>query len=64
MCFAAIGIREPVRWDGGGYRDRVALCDGAVEVLLKPCPIDTLTTAIENAYERKLIEKEVADRKP
>jgi DNA-binding NtrC family response regulator len=42
----------------------LALCDGAVEVLLKPCPIDTLTTAIENAYERKLIEKEVSDRKP
>jgi two-component system, OmpR family, response regulator len=42
----------------------LALCDGAVEVLLKPCPIDTLTTAIENAYERKLIDKEVADRKP
>jgi DNA-binding NtrC family response regulator len=42
----------------------VALSDGAVEVLLKPCPIDTLTTAIENAYERKLIEKEVAGRNP
>jgi DNA-binding NtrC family response regulator len=42
----------------------LALCDGAVEVLLKPCPIDTLTTAIENAYERKVIEKEIADRKP
>ena len=42
----------------------LALCDGAVEVLLKPCQIDTLTTAIENAYERKLIEREVAGRKP
>ena len=42
----------------------LALCDGAVEVLLKPCPIDTLTTAIENAYERKVIAKEIADRNP
>jgi len=42
----------------------VAMHDGAVEVLLKPCPIDTLTTAIENAYERKQIDREVKDRKP
>lgn len=37
-----------------------ALKGGAAEVLLKPCPIDTLTSAIENAYERRLIVQEMS----
>ena len=40
-------------------------CDGgAAEVLMKPCPIDTLATAIENACERKAIAEEMAARRP
>lgn len=35
-----------------------ALTGGAVEVLLKPCPIDTLVCAIENACEREAIARE------
>jgi DNA-binding NtrC family response regulator len=35
-----------------------AVCGGAYEVLLKPCPIETLVTAIENACERKAIARE------
>ncbi len=35
---------------------------GAAEVLLKPCPIDTLISAIENACEFKDITKEVIDK--
>jgi len=43
--------------------DRVTqvLNKGAAEVLLKPCPIETLVSAIENACEMKAINKEVAD---
>jgi len=36
-----------------------ALREGAEEILLKPCPIDTLTSAIENAYERKVCARDV-----
>jgi DNA-binding NtrC family response regulator len=40
-------------------------CDeGAAEVLMKPCPIDTLVTAIENACERKHIAEEMAVKRP
>jgi two-component system OmpR family response regulator len=40
-------------------------CDGgAAEVLMKPCPIDTLATAIENACERKVIAEEMAAKRP
>ena len=35
-----------------------AVSGGAVEVLLKPCPIETLVSAIENACERKAIVQE------
>jgi DNA-binding NtrC family response regulator len=44
--------------------DRVtlALKAGAAEVLLKPCPVETLVSAIENANERKAAAKEVAER--
>lgn len=35
---------------------------GAVEVLLKPCPAETLVSAIENACELKDITREVADK--
>lgn len=44
--------------------DRVtqALDKGAAEVLLKPCPIDTLISAIENACEFKEITREVIDQ--
>jgi DNA-binding NtrC family response regulator len=37
---------------------------GAAEVLMKPCPIDTLATAIENACERKAIAEEMAAKRP
>ncbi|MFH0789216.1 MAG: response regulator [Pseudomonadota bacterium] len=36
---------------------------GAAEVLLKPCPAETLISAIENACELKAISREVADKK-
>ena len=41
--------------------DRVTqfLSKGAAEVLLKPCPIETLVSAIEDACEMKLITREV-----
>ena len=41
--------------------DRVTqvLNRGAAEVLLKPCPIETLVSAIENACEMKAIAREV-----
>jgi DNA-binding NtrC family response regulator len=40
-------------------------CDGgAAEVLMKPCPIDTLASAIENACERKMIAEEMAAKRP
>jgi len=44
--------------------DRVtlALKAGAAEVLLKPCPVETLVSAIENANERKAAAKELAER--
>ena len=42
----------------------LALGGGAAEVLLKPCPIDTLTTAIENAFERKVIAQEITAANP
>jgi len=34
---------------------------GAAEVLLKPCPAETLVAAIENAFEFKKINQEVVD---
>ncbi|MEJ5358718.1 MAG: response regulator [Desulfobacterales bacterium] len=43
---------------------RLACDEGAEEVLMKPCPIDTLATAIENASERKAIAEEVSARRP
>lgn len=30
---------------------------GATELLLKPCPVETLVSAIENAHERTMSEK-------
>ncbi|MFH1977587.1 MAG: response regulator [Pseudomonadota bacterium] len=30
---------------------------GAMELLLKPCPVETLVSAIENAYERVMLVK-------
>ncbi len=38
-----------------------ALKEGAAEVLLKPCPVETLVACIENAYERKGFATEVAE---
>jgi DNA-binding NtrC family response regulator len=38
-----------------------ALKGGVAEILLKPCPVDTLVTAVENARERTLIAREVAE---
>jgi DNA-binding NtrC family response regulator len=49
-----------------GYLDieRVteALKMGVTEVLLKPCPVETVVSAIENAHERKAIAEETAER--
>ncbi len=44
--------------------DRVTqvLDEGAAEVLLKPCPVDILVSAIENACELKTFTKEVIDK--
>ena len=39
-----------------------ALKEGAVEVLLKPCQIDTLISCIENAHERKVFATQVAEK--
>lgn len=39
-----------------------ALKAGAAEVLLKPCPIEDLVSAIENAHERKGFALEVAEK--
>ncbi|MCE5336294.1 MAG: response regulator [Desulfobacteraceae bacterium] len=36
-----------------------ALKSGVDEVLLKPCPIDTLVATIENVYERMVYGKEL-----
>jgi DNA-binding NtrC family response regulator len=38
----------------------LACAGGAAEVLMKPCPVDTLVAAIENACERKAIAQEIA----
>ncbi|MBI4765539.1 MAG: response regulator [Deltaproteobacteria bacterium] len=35
---------------------------GVALVLLKPCPVETLVSAIENASESKAISKEVAEK--
>ena len=43
-------------------RTTMALKGGVAEILLKPCPIDALISAIENASERKGIAREVAER--
>jgi DNA-binding NtrC family response regulator len=40
-----------------------ALKGGATDVLMKPCPVDTLVSAIEDASERKVFAKEVEDRR-
>ncbi|MBI5604687.1 MAG: response regulator [Deltaproteobacteria bacterium] len=44
--------------------DRVtqAMNTGAAEILLKPCPIETLVSSIENACELKAISREVGDK--
>jgi DNA-binding NtrC family response regulator len=39
---------------------RDALGAGAVDFLLKPCPIDTLVAAIEDAAERAALARELA----
>ncbi len=39
-----------------------ALKGGAGDVLMKPCPVDALISAIEDASERKGFAKEVEDR--
>ncbi|MBI5115409.1 response regulator [Candidatus Poribacteria bacterium] len=41
-----------------------AMKGGAADYLLKPCDIDTLISAIENAHERKKIRMEVAQESP
>jgi DNA-binding NtrC family response regulator len=37
---------------------------GVAVVLLKPCPIETLVSAIENASETKAISREVIENQP
>lgn len=39
-----------------------ALRMGCDEILLKPCPLDTLVSSIENAYERKCFSMDVAQK--
>jgi len=39
-----------------------ALKSGAADVLMKPCPVETLVSAIEDASERKGYAKEVEDQ--
>lgn len=38
-----------------------ALEGGVGDILLKPCPVDSLAAAIENAMERRLAAQEVKD---
>jgi DNA-binding NtrC family response regulator len=38
-----------------------ALKDGCTEILLKPCPVDTLVSAIEDAAERKHCAQELSE---
>ena len=58
------GLTPVILLTGQMDLDRVtlALKAGAAEVLLKPCPVETLVSAIENANERKAAAKEVAER--
>lgn len=42
-------------------RATMALKGGAEDVLMKPCPVDALVSAIEDASERKGFAKEVED---
>jgi DNA-binding NtrC family response regulator len=46
---------------GHGDLERLAtaVSCGATDFLLKPCPVETLVSAIENAIERKAIMKEL-----
>ncbi|MBI5525661.1 MAG: response regulator [Deltaproteobacteria bacterium] len=46
---------------GHGDLERLAaaISGGATDFLLKPCPVETLVSAIENAVERKAIMKEI-----
>ncbi len=39
-----------------------ALKDGIDEILLKPCPIDTLVSTVENVHERWLLAGELEHR--
>lgn len=38
------------------------LKEGVDELLLKPCPVDTLVSAIENAHERGLLARELEQK--
>lgn len=40
-----------------------ALKEGAAEVVLKPCRIDTLVSCIENAHERNVFATQVAEKR-
>ncbi|MFZ2445666.1 MAG: response regulator [Syntrophobacteraceae bacterium] len=39
-----------------------ALKEGINEILLKPCPVDTLVSTIENVHERRVLAGELADK--
>lgn len=41
---------------------RAALAAGAVDFLLKPCAVETLASAIEDAHERRGVVSELAER--
>lgn len=40
-----------------------ALRQGCDEILLKPCPLDTLVSSIENAHERKCLSSDLPDNR-
>ncbi|MEN6440464.1 MAG: response regulator [Syntrophobacter sp.] len=39
-----------------------ALKEGIDELLLKPCPVDTLISTIENVHERRIIASELSQK--
>jgi DNA-binding NtrC family response regulator len=63
MCKKIDPLTPVLLLTGGGVelsRMTQALKCGTSEILLKPCPIETLVSAIENASERKAITREFA----
>lgn len=67
---SALRERDPltpvILLSGHADVDRVSqvLRQGAVDFLLKPCPVDDLLAAIEEGAERRAIALELASRQP